>query len=219
MAVAPNWAEQLTAIATSIGAVGLTGAIIAAVYAGQQVREARRGRQAQMAAEFIRRWNEDALVEARRLIDRFQTPQELSAAFQQYVASGAPEAYVLYRELDCFEQGGAREQRGAFDFELIRLLLGRTLSTRWAMWKPAIEAAHGAGTYPMFEVLARKMRAAVDESSSRGGAWPRPQARHRRRRRGRAARRPARLGDRGPAARGAAAGSRPRAARRHRGLP
>jgi hypothetical protein len=169
MAVAPNWAEQLTAIATTIGAVGLAGAIVAAVYAGQQVGEARRGRQAQMAAEFIRRWNEDALVEARRLIDRFQTPQELSAAFQRYVASGAREAYVLYRELDYFEQLGALEQRGAFDFELIRLLLGPTLTTRWEMWKPAIEAAHGAGTYRMFEALAGKMRAAVDESSSRGG--------------------------------------------------
>ena len=170
MAVAPNWAEQLTAIATTIGAVGLSGAIVAAVYAGQQVREARRGRQAQMAAEFIRRWNEDALVEARRLIDRFQTSQELSAAFQQYVASGAPEAYVFYRELDYFEQLGALERRGAFDFELIRLLLGDTLTARWDMWKPAIEAAHGAGTYPMFEALADKMRAAVNESSSRGGA-------------------------------------------------
>jgi len=170
MAVAPNWAEQLTAVATTIGAVGLTGAIVAAVYAGQQVREARRGRQAQMAAEFIRRWNEDALVETRRLIDRFQTPQELSAAFQQYVASGAPEAYVLYRELDYFEQLGALEQRGAFDFELIRLLLGRTLVARWEMWRPAIHAAHGAGVYPMFEVLAGKMRAAVGEPSSRGGA-------------------------------------------------
>ena len=170
MAVAANWTEQLTAIATAVGAIGLLGAIVAAVYAGQQVREARRSRQAQIAAEFLRRWDEDALVDARRLIDRFQTPQEVSAAFQQYVASGAPEAYVLYRELDYFEQLGALEQRGAFDFELIRLLLGRTLAARWEMWKPAIHAAHGAGTYPMFEALAAKMRAAADESSSRVGA-------------------------------------------------
>ena len=170
MAVAANWTEQLTAIATAVGAIGLLGAIVAAVYAGQQVREARRSRQAQIAAEFLRRWDEDALVDARRLIDRFQTPQELSAAFQQYVASGAAEAYVLYRELDYFEQLGALEQRGAFDFELIRLLLGRTLTARWEMWKPAIHAAHGAGTYPLFEALAGKMRAAADESSSRVGA-------------------------------------------------
>ena len=170
MAVAPNWAEQLTAIATTIGAVGLSGAIIAAVYAGQQVREARRGRQAQMAAEFFRRWDEDPLVEARRLVGRFESAEEVRDAFASYVAADAPEAYVLYRELDYFEQLGALEQRGAFDFELIRLLLGRTLTGRWEMWKPAIQAAHGAGTYPMFEALAGKMRAAVNESSSRRGA-------------------------------------------------
>ena len=169
MAVAPNWTEQLTAIATSVGAIGLLGAIVAAVYAGQQVREARRSRQAQIAAEFLRRWDEDALVEARRLIDRFRTPEELTIAFQRYLASGAPEAYVLYRELDYFEQLGALEERGAVDFELIRLLLGRTLVARWELWRPAIRAAHGAGVYPMFEVLAGKMGAAAQQASSRKG--------------------------------------------------
>ena len=166
MAVAANWTEQLTAIATAVGAIGLLGAIVAAVYAGQQVREARRSRQAQIAAEFLRRWDEDALVDARRLIDRFQTPQELSAAFQQYVASGAPEAYVLYRELDYFEQLGALEQRGAFDFELIKLLLGPTLIARWEMWQPAIHAVHGVGVYPMFESLVAKMRIALATRSA-----------------------------------------------------
>ena len=167
MAFAPNWAEQLTAIATSVGAIGLLGAIVAAVYAGQQVREARKSRQSQIAAEFIRRWNEDSLVESRRLLDRFRTPEELAVAFQGYVATGAPEAYVLYRELDYFEQLAALEDRGAFDFELVRLLLGPTLIARWEMWKPAIDAAHGVGVYPMFEALAAKMRTAVEQRGSR----------------------------------------------------
>ncbi len=39
----PNWAEQVTTIATSIGALGLMSAIGAAFYAGQ-VHEARIGR-------------------------------------------------------------------------------------------------------------------------------------------------------------------------------
>jgi hypothetical protein len=159
---APNWAEQVTAIATSVGAIGLLGAIVAAIYAGRQVREARTGREAQMAAEFFRRWNEDALVETRRLLSRFSGAQELSVAFERYVASDAPEAYVLYRELDYFEQLAALEQRGAFDFELIKLLLGRTLVARWELWSPAISAAHGANVYPLFEALAAKMREALD---------------------------------------------------------
>jgi hypothetical protein len=157
----PNWAEQLTAIATAVGAVGLLGAIVAAVFAAQQVREARRSRQAQMAAEFFRRWNDDALVEARQLIDRLERKEDLSVMFQRYVADGAPQAYVLYRELDYFEQLGALEHQGAFDFELIKLLLGRTLVDRWELWKPALDAALGVGVYPMFERLASKMHGAL----------------------------------------------------------
>jgi hypothetical protein len=161
VAAAPNWAEQLTAIATAVGAVGLLGAIVAAVYAGQQVRESRRSREAQMAAELFRRWNGEELVEVRRLFASFETPEALACAFQKYVADDAPEAYVLYRELDYFEQLAALERLGAIAFELIKLMLGRTLVLRWETWQPAIQAAHGAGVYPLFGALAQKMRAAL----------------------------------------------------------
>jgi hypothetical protein len=43
------------------------------------------------------------------------------------------------------------------------------LVARWELWRPAIHAAHGAGVYPMFEVLAGKMRAAARHASSRKG--------------------------------------------------
>jgi hypothetical protein len=78
------------------------------------------------------------------------------------VAADAPEAYVLYRELDYFEQLAALESQGAFDLELIKLLLGRTLIERWEMWRPAIHEAHGAGVYPLFEGLVAKLRRALD---------------------------------------------------------
>jgi len=76
----------VTAIATSILAVSLVGAIGAALFAAQQVREARRSREAQMAAEFFRRWNEEPLVEARRMVGRFQSAEELRDAYTGYVA-------------------------------------------------------------------------------------------------------------------------------------
>jgi hypothetical protein len=126
---AVNWAA-VTAIATSVLAIGLLGGFAAAVFAARQAREVPRSREAQMAAEFFRRWNEDALVEARRLVARFKSPDELRDAFAGYVADDAPEAYVLYRELDYFEQLAALERIGAFDLELIKLLLGRTLVER-----------------------------------------------------------------------------------------
>jgi hypothetical protein len=145
---------------------GLLGAIGAAIFAGLQVREARRSRQAQMAVEFFRRWNEATLVEARRLVGRFKTKNELKTAFQGYVAAEAPEAYVLYRELDYFEQLAALEERGAFDFGLIKLLLGRTLIERWEFWEPALRATYGPGVYPMFQRLVAKMRQAIEEAES-----------------------------------------------------
>jgi len=153
---AVDWSE-VTAIATAVLALGLVGALGAAVFAAQQVREERISREALMAAEFFRRWNDDALVEARRMFARYSTPEELREAFVGYVAVDAPEAYVFYRELDFFEQLAALESRGAFDLELIRLLLGRTLVERWEMWRPALVAAHGPDVYPMFGGLARKL--------------------------------------------------------------
>lgn len=156
--MAINWTE-VTAIATSILAVGLLGGIGAAVFAAQQVREARRSREAQMAAEFIRRWNEDGLVEARRMVGRFESPEELRDAFAAYVTNDADEAYVLYRELDYYEQLGALESQGAIDLELIKLLLGPRLIAQWEMWEPALHEAHGPGVYPMFASLVEKLSA------------------------------------------------------------
>lgn len=163
LTMAVDWGE-VTAIATCLLAVGLLGGFGAAVFAAQQVREQRRSREAQMAAEFFRRWNEDALVETRRLVDRFKSPEELRDALAAYVAANAPEAYVLYREPDFFEQLAALEYLGAFDLELIKLMLGRTLIERWEMWRPAVQHAHGPGTYPMFERLVRKLERALDLS-------------------------------------------------------
>jgi hypothetical protein len=159
MATAPNWAEQVTAIGTAVLALSVLGAGVAALFAGQQVREARRSRQAQTAVEVFRRWNEEALTETRRLVSGFAGPGELATAFSRYVADNAPEAYVLYRELDYFEQLAALERIGAIDAEMIELLVGRTLPERWAMWEPALRATHGMDAYPLFRALAARVRA------------------------------------------------------------
>ncbi len=155
----PNWAEQVTAIATAIGALGLVSAIGAAFFAGQQVREARVGRQAEVASEFFRRWSEAPMIETRQLVATYEAPEDLRDALLQYIAANANEAYVLFRELDYFEQLGALEQHGGFDFELILALLGRRLVERWEMWQPSIEALGGSATYPLFEQLAQKVEA------------------------------------------------------------
>jgi hypothetical protein len=156
----PDWAEQVTAIATAVNTIGILSAIALVVYAGQQARDARVGREAEMAIEFFRRWSEGPMLETRRLVAEFETPEALRDALIVFVAENSAEAYVLYRELDYFEQLGALEQHGGFDFELIRAMLGRRLIDRWELWLPSIEAIGGSAAYPMFDRLVAKMRAA-----------------------------------------------------------
>ena len=77
------------------------------------------------------------------------------------MAENSAEAYILYRELDYFEQRGALERHGGFDFELMRTLLARQHIDWWEMWQPSIDAIGGSAAYPMFERLVSKMRAAA----------------------------------------------------------
>lgn len=156
----PNWAEQVTAIATAISSFALLGAIAAVVFAARQARETRIGRHTQAAAAFFQRWNEAPLEETRHLVASFNTPEALRDAVVQYVGENSNNAFVMYRELDFFEQLGALEEHGGFDFELIRSLLGRKLVERWELWRLSIEELGGASAYPMFERLVHKMRAA-----------------------------------------------------------
>jgi hypothetical protein len=108
----PNWAEQVTAIATAVGAVGLLSAIGAVVFAARQAREARISRQVEVGVEFIRRWNEGPLVETRRLVAQYKTAEALRDAMMRFITENSVDAYVLYRELDYFEQLGALEKLG-----------------------------------------------------------------------------------------------------------
>jgi hypothetical protein len=161
----PNWAEIVTAVSTAVGAIGLLSAVFAALFAARQVRESERSRQSAMAADFLRRWDEADLVETRHLVGQFETPQQLSAEFRKYIEANSMQAFVLYRELDYFEQLAALEEVGAFDFELIKLLLGHRLIAWWEMWKPSIDAMGtdpmGRVVYPMFAALVVRMRAAL----------------------------------------------------------
>jgi hypothetical protein len=99
-----------------------------------------------------------ALVESRQLVSQFATPEALSVAFQRFIAANSDEAYILYRELDYFEQLAALDHLDHFDFELINLgccpvnrwlIIGRYgnhQSTRWG----------GSNCYPLFEGLPRR---------------------------------------------------------------
>ena|ERR1700760_5068918 len=89
----PNWAEQVTAIATAVSAFGLLSAIGAVVFAGRQTREARISRNAEVAVEFFRRWSDGPMLETRRLVAEFETPEALRDAL------GGRAAYPMFERL------------------------------------------------------------------------------------------------------------------------
>jgi hypothetical protein len=154
----PNWAEQLTALSTAVLAFGAMGAVFAAGLAWHQLREVRIGRQAEVASELFRRWSDDSMIETRRLVASYESPEALRNALTQHVEHNEAAAYVMFRELDFFEQLGALEAYGAISIELVRAMLGERLVDRWELWSPAIDAIGGPAIYPMFKQIADKMR-------------------------------------------------------------
>ena len=96
-------------------------------------------------------------MEARRLVAEQADGQQLAATFSASMADNSMAAYVLLRELDFYEQLGALDHVGAFDFELIDALIGNSLVTRWELWRPTVDAM-GDDAYPMFRSLADKVR-------------------------------------------------------------
>jgi hypothetical protein len=92
-------------------------------------------------------------------VAEFLTGEELATAFQGFIATNSASAYILFRELDYFEQLGALDHVGAFDSELLQLLIGKSLIERWQLRKPSIDAM-GENVYPMFRALVEKLRRA-----------------------------------------------------------
>ena len=159
----PNWAEVVTAVATAVGGDRPAERDRRRPCSrARQVREAERGRHSDVAAEFLRRWDEDVSSRRRHRVAQYRTPKSCRDAVVGFIETNSVQAFVLYRELDFFEQLAALEQIGAFDFELIRLLLGRRLVERWEMAEPSIDAM-GADIYPLFGALAGRMRTAFAE--------------------------------------------------------
>ena len=111
--------------------------------------------------DFVRRWDEDGLVEApagRPVQDEGRAERRA----QRFIDANAPGGVRALSRAGLLRALGALEQVGAINFDVLRLLLGPRLIDRWEMWKPSIDAM--PGDYPMFRALVAKMRAVLDRS-------------------------------------------------------
>ena len=150
----PNWAEEVTAIATVVLAVGAVAAIGAAVFAGQQVREARIGRQAEVAADFFRRWSDDPMVATRRLVASYGSPEIVARRVppahrgqRRRGVRAVPRARLLRAAR---RDGGARRLRLRAHRDAARSEAGRALGPVAAVdrrhrWPSGVSELHAPG--------------------------------------------------------------------------
>lgn len=143
----PNWAEQTTAWGTVALAI-VTGALALAAFcalrqieiATEQIKEARRDRNTQVAIEFATRWNDAAYRKVRTEVDRAEKrPGGIKQAMIQHHQELTEDYRLLLMEPDFFEDLGVVVNHGAIDFELVVDSLGRTICLRWKVWKSFVE--------------------------------------------------------------------------------
>ena len=160
-----HWAAGATAVATCITALGLVAATVAAVWAGRQVRESERSRNAEMATRMFDRWGSAELAGAREVIHgagKAKTRQAYNAAWD---GGGARYEQKIYKAADAimifFEELGVMQIEGGLGLSWIQLTLKSSVLAYWDALEPAIrdlrEHNDQRTAYENFEVLAYRL--------------------------------------------------------------
>ena len=165
-----DWVTDLpvvfwTAVSASAAVLGLVVLGVALLVALSQTRVAVQSRHAALMADLSRRWDEEPIGEARRLVDLLGP--RFPAVIAQWDAAKDPRSYMVERVPNFFEDLSVLEQVGAIDFEMIRMSLGRTVLEIWEIWEPHIVAQRrrwdDPEIYLHFELLMKKMKGSFVE--------------------------------------------------------
>lgn len=132
MAPDPNWAEILTAISTTIVALGVFVALV-------QVFDGRRTQGAEIIKELTRRWNSPEMVAARKRIASLDR-ESLRFSVQRAAEASNDRFYVYAVYLDFFEELGLICRHGAVRIRVVERALGTTVRGAWRKWKPIIRS-------------------------------------------------------------------------------
>jgi hypothetical protein len=167
IATATNWIDVTIAIGTAVSAVGILFVLAAVVFASKQLHEARTNREAQMAAEISRRWDEPELTRARRLA-RSRPLEDFPKWVGELKEANAARYYLLQREPNFLEDLAILEQQGSISFEWINQSMGAIVPSSWARWRTyaALVEQPGSRVWENFERLATRLAAAEAASSA-----------------------------------------------------
>lgn len=125
---APNDAEIVTAIAAVVGAIGVA-------FVALQVRQEKKSRQAAIAVDMSRRWDEQTLVDSRTMVRYLgSTPEQFAEHIWRLREQNHDDLHKLLCEANYFEDLGVLYRIKAIDVRWIELSLGTTVRARWSLW-------------------------------------------------------------------------------------
>jgi Domain of unknown function (DUF4760) len=171
-------AEQVTALAQSVAAIGILFVLLAALWTRSQVQQLKSQvrimditRQASVMIELSNSWREAGIAAIRSKVSNYK-PEQLAKKVMKARASKwtwrRKKSVVLMAETDFYEDLAVLVKNGAVDTKLIRDSYRLILIEQWDKWYPTIQAlrdearrlrlADPDSIYEHFEVLARAMR-------------------------------------------------------------
>jgi hypothetical protein len=124
-----DWADQLSAIAQAVTAIGLIIALLAYV-------DARRGRHSEFSARLSDRW--EALASSQHFVDSFDSPELFMAEMEKLVKLKDEKYELAIHEPNFFEDLSILFQRRAVSRSMIMKSLGSDILDRWWIWRPTI---------------------------------------------------------------------------------
>jgi hypothetical protein len=146
--VNPSWTDIVTAIATSIAALGVGIAIVGAYLSRNQLREARDqvreavlGRHVDIAIDISRRWDEDGMLDARQALSGLN-PEDVRDLFEVLLASGKEDQLALYYRLqrvgNYFEDLAVLWKYEGLKIEWIDDTVGGAAIQYWNRWRLSV---------------------------------------------------------------------------------
>ncbi|MCH7811059.1 MAG: hypothetical protein IH958_00320 [Chloroflexi bacterium] len=127
-----KWTEIVTVAFVMASFVLL---VAAGIFAGLQVGETRRTREAQLMMELTNRWDNDDLLEARRLAALYESnPESLTKVMQ----TDREERYQLERVPNFFEDLGVLVSEKSLAPRLVAKLMAGSVERYWALYSPYI---------------------------------------------------------------------------------
>lgn len=134
-----TWAEALTGVGTILIASGV-------VFAGLQVRDGRKAQQVAIASDLVRTWENQDLVEARKLVDSSFRNKDLAAGIDQLTNDvrtawhdQTDDWYVYSKVMSFYEQVGVSFCDHRQGRKVVDEMMGGIMIEGWLIWRIVVK--------------------------------------------------------------------------------